>query len=214
MQHLDYGFAPGANYDEIALGGGGAGLVEGGEAGRSGSYVYRPSGELRRRSFIHPPSIGTDETATARLLSGGIQRNATIGLRLQGGRGANGKEAGGGGGGGWYGGGGGGAGVDGGGGGGGSSYMHFPAMYEPPFEAQIPPAPRPVRVTATSVLLEWDGVQVGSNGQLATAYTLEQSSGVNSDVRGVAGSPCVCGCVWLCRCAWVCLCCELCIVCR
>merc|ERR1719359_1596215 len=91
--HLDYGFAPGANYDEVALGGGGAGLVAGGEAGRSGTYVYRPSGELRRRSFEHPPSIGTDETATARLLSGGIQRNATVGLRLRGGRGANGKEA-------------------------------------------------------------------------------------------------------------------------
>jgi len=180
---MDFGFAPAADYSMLALGGGGGGLVSGGLPGQSGSYVYRPSGDLRRRSFDHPPSIGTDETATSRLLAGGIQRSATTGLRLIGGRGANGKEAGGGGGGGWFGGGGGGAGVDGGGGGGGSSYMHDTTMYTPDFVAETPPPPRLARVTATSVLLEWDGVQVGANGQLATAYTLEQAHGVNSDVR-------------------------------
>lgn len=177
--HLDYGFAPGADYSEIANGGGGAGLVSGGAAGQSGSYVYRPSSQLRRRSFEFNPQEGTDETAV-NLLSGAVQRDATQGQRLQGGRGANGKEGGGGGGGGWYGGGGGGAGVDGAGGGGGSSYLHPQAMYESPFAIR-PGALRVLTVTATSVLLEWDGVQVGANGQLATAYTIEQSHGTNSD---------------------------------
>lgn len=183
-QHLDHGFAPEADLSVIALGGGGAAPTDGGDAGRQGSYEFRLTGELRKRSFVHGGDAVNDfgdEAAVSRHLAGALSAVSTSGQKLQGGRGGSSKEAGGGGGGGWFGGGGGGAGVDGAGGGGGVSYIRRSALYAPPLGPETPPAPTVVSVDATSVELSWPGVRVGPrDGLLADEYYLSMSYGTHS----------------------------------
>jgi hypothetical protein len=178
--HLDWGFAPGADYSNLASGGeggagwaleGGKGAGAGGAGGTSGAYEYSLTGEEYATSSEHDQAasgavdVFTRQGEGAQAGEKGV-RTALAGLVGVGGKGADGKEGGGGGGGGWFGGGGGGSGVDGAGGGGGSSFVNASALaagkaadpHAPYRVHDTPDAPAAPVVTETSpfsVTVEW-----------------------------------------------------------
>jgi subtilisin-like proprotein convertase family protein len=115
-RNLQHGAYPIANYSAWSEPGLGGNQSHGGEAGSSGSFVVRTSGDAT-----------TVKSGAIAIFSQypGITTSATAGSHLRGGDGADGMEGGGGGGGGYYGGGGGGSGIDAAGGAGGSSFVNI-----------------------------------------------------------------------------------------
>lgn len=97
-EHLEYGFAPEADYSVWAVGGVGGGKSSGGIPGSSGSYKLSAS-----TNQLVPYGDGLAAVYT---LIDGLSLQAMPGRRLKGGSGADGHDGGGGGGGGYYGGGG------------------------------------------------------------------------------------------------------------
>ena len=181
-QHVDMGFAPGANLTELSTSGTGGSLrqLKGGLPGASGSWEYSLAGEVYPLSIEGRPKISEIRGSNPASV-------ATAGRRGQGGRGQSGKEAGGGGGGGYFGGGGGGAGVDGSGGGGGCGFVNKSIVFDEEHtfssrEASTPEKPVAPRIDYMDhrlIRLSWTPPKFGYLAGPAS-YILEVASGPSS----------------------------------
>ena len=186
--NIDYGISPGKNYSIFSSAGGGATQYGGGNEGVSSEFQIRTGGDAA--VIMGDGRIAVYTQSAVAEWGGGLVPEK--GMRLKGGRGADGFKGAGGGGGGYWGGGGGGSGIDASGGGGGSSYsavrlstgrlLSTGESIKVVSAATQLPIPFVTFINDSAASFSWDnrwpGITVGS---FPVEYYIELSYGAHSD---------------------------------